>query len=384
MQGSVRIGRIAGIEIGIHYSWLFAAALVAWSLAQGFFPSNYPGWSEGTYWLTGTLAALALFASVLLHELSHSLVALALGHQVHSITLFIFGGVSNLVGEAKRPWQEFLISIVGPLSSFALAGMFWVLDQALGLGASPVGAVIQYLAVLNVILGAFNLLPGFPLDGGRVARSIIWAVSGSLRTATNAASYLGQAIGFLLVFWGVFQVLNGGFLNGLWTAFIGWFLNNAAESVRQQQDLTANLAGVRVGQLMNPDPPIAEPGMSVEEFVFQHVLRQGQRALLVAEGGRLLGIVSISDAKKLPQHAWAGTPLADIMTPVPLRMVAPETELSRALELLVEGTFNQVPVARDGMVVGLLSRADILRFLQLRDELAIRRLPRRREVDLVA
>lgn len=369
MQGTLRLGRVAGIEIGIHSSWLVAAVLVAWSLAEGFFPANYPGWAPTTYWLVGSIAALALFASVLVHELSHSLVALALGHEVHSITLFIFGGVSSLKGEARRPRDEFLISVVGPLTSFALAAVFWAVLQAPLPGGAPVLAVLTYLALVNGALGVFNLLPGFPLDGGRVARSVIWAATGSLRRATQLASYLGQGIGFLLIFWGVYQVLTGTFLGGLWTAFIGWFLNNAAEATRQQQALREHLAGVRVAELMDPYPPVAEPSMSVEEFVYDHVLRRGRRALLVVDQGRLLGLVSVTDVREVPREAWVATPVASVMTPTPLKMVSPDADLSVALELLVDGGFNQLPVARDGQVVGLLSRADILRFLQLRDEL---------------
>jgi Zn-dependent protease/predicted transcriptional regulator len=375
MESSFKLGRIGGIEIGIHYTWLFAFFLVAWSLAGGFFPANYPGWGASTYWVVGIVTALALFASVLVHELSHSFVALARGHGVHSITLFIFGGVSNLKSEAEDPKDEFLISIVGPLTSFALAALFWLLVQALALGDSPLGAILGYLALINVMLGLFNLLPGFPLDGGRVLRSIIWAASGSLRRATEIASYVGQGFGFLLIFWGVSQVLGGNFLNGLWIGFIGWFLNSAAEATRQQQVLQEGLRGARVAELMNPEPPIASPTMSVQEFVFDHVVRHGQRALLVVDEGRLVGIVSITDAKELPQAAWPTTAVGAIMTPAPLKTVSPDADVNGALQLLVEGSLNQVPVVRDGQLVGLLSRIDIMRFLQLREELGLRPVP---------
>jgi Zn-dependent protease/predicted transcriptional regulator len=373
MESSFKLGRIAGIEIGIHYTWLFAFALVAWSLAAGFFPANYPGWAASTYWVVGIIAALALFGAVLLHELSHSFVALARGHGVHSITLFIFGGVSNLTTEAEDPKDEFLISVVGPLTSFAIAAVCWLAAQALRAGDSPLGAILSYLAFINVMLGVFNLVPGFPLDGGRVLRSLVWAATGSLRRATEIASYVGQGVGFLMIFWGVAQVLGGNFLGGLWIGFIGWFLNNAAEATRQQQVLQEGLRGARVAEVMNPHPPIASPTMSVQEFVFDHVVRQGQRALLVVDGERLVGLVSITDAKKEPQGAWATTPVGAIMTPVPLKTVSPDADVNSTLRLLVEGSLNQVPVVRDGRLVGLLSRADIVRFLQLREELGLRR-----------
>jgi Zn-dependent protease/predicted transcriptional regulator len=371
MESSFKIGRIAGIQVGIHYTWLFAFFLVAWSLAQGFFPANYRGWDEATYWVVGIITSLAMFASVLVHELSHSFVAKARGIEVDSITLFIFGGVSNLRTESEEPQDEFLISVVGPLTSFALAGLFWLADRALNPGNSPLGAALSYLTLINFMLGVFNLIPGFPLDGGRVLRSIVWGVTGSMRRATDVASFVGQGFGFLLIFWGVWQLFGGNFLNGLWTAFIGWFLNNAAEATRRSVVARESLRGVRVATLMNPQPPVAEPRLSVQDFVFEYVLRQGQRAALVAEAGRLLGIASISDAKKVSQEEWATTPIGQIMTPAPLKTITPEAELSDALGLLVEGELNQLPVVRDGRLVGMLSRADVLRFLQLRDELHI-------------
>ncbi len=369
MPSSFRLGRIAGIAVGVHYTWLFAFALVAWSLAVGFFPATFPGFDVATYWVIGAIAALLLFASVLIHELSHSFVARARGLGVHSITLFIFGGVSNIKGEAEEPRDEFLISVVGPLTSFALAGVFWAVSQGFGDVSTPAHAVVDYLAFVNLLLGAFNLLPGFPLDGGRVLRSIIWGLSGSLRRATQVASFVGQGFGFLLIFWGLFRLFGGDFLGGLWTAFIGWFLNNAAESSRGQQTLQENLRGVRIGQLMNPEPPVVSADTSVHAFVVEHVLRRGQRAVLVEDGGRLVGIASITDVKDLPQEQWAMTPVAAIMSRGPLKTISAEADLNEALRLLVEGEVNQVPVVRDGQALGLLTRADILRFLQLRDEL---------------
>jgi CBS domain-containing protein len=207
-----------------------------------------------------------------------------------------------------------------------------------------------------------------------VLRSAIWALTRSLRRATLVASYVGQAFGLMLVFWGLSQLLGGAVLNGLWTAFIGWFLNSAAESTRQQQAVQESLRGIRVAELMNPSPPTAGPEMTVQEFVLEHVLRNGHRAVLVADSGRLLGIVSVTDAKEIPQESWASTPVGRIMTPVPLKTVPRDADLATALRMLVEGELNQVPVLRDEQVVGLLSRADILRFLQLRDELDIRGL----------
>jgi Zn-dependent protease/CBS domain-containing protein len=367
MPGTLKLGRIAGIEIGIHYTLLLAVALITWSLAQSYFPEVHPGASAAQYWLLGLTAAVGLFGSVLVHELSHSLVALARGLGVHSITLFIFGGVSNITSEGDEPKDEFLVAIVGPLSSFELAAIFAILAQVFGTGVA--GTAAGYLAVVNLSLGIFNLVPGFPLDGGRVLRSILWSTTGSRRWATEIASYAGQGVGFLLIAWGVYQVFGGQFFNGVWIAFIGWFLNNSAEATRQQQAVDLGLRRVRVSEIMNATPPIASPQMSIQEFVAEHVTQRGQRALLVAERGPLLGLVSVSDVRKVPQQAWATTPVERIMTPAPLKTTVPDADLSAALRLLADGTLNQVPVVRGDRAVGLLSRADVLRVLRMHDEL---------------
>src|SRR5262249_41618763 len=262
----------------------------------------------------------------------------------------IFGGVSSLDREPEKPRDEFLIAFVGPLTSFALAALFWALREALAPGDSPLDAVLGYLAFINLLLGAFNLLPGFPLDGGRVLRSIVWAVTGSLRRGTEIASYVGQGFGFLLIFWGVWRIFAGDVLGGVWIAFIGWFLNSAAESTRQSQVVSERLRGLRVAELMNPQPHTSSPAMTAQEFVFDHVMRHGERAVLVVDQGRLLGIVSITDASKVPHEAWVRTPIGAIMTPVPLKTVSPETDVSTALQLMVRDSLNQLPVLHDGQI----------------------------------
>jgi Zn-dependent protease/CBS domain-containing protein len=368
LRGSITLGHVAGIRIAVHYTWLFVFLLVSWSLAAGYFPSRFPGQDPIAYWVAGAVSSLLLFASVLIHELGHSLVAIRRGVPVRSITLFIFGGVSALEQEPSSAGDEFLIAVAGPLTSFVLAGIFWGLSQLVPEVSAP-GAVLFYTAMLNLILGVFNLLPGFPLDGGRVLRAIVWGVTGSLHRATQIASYVGQGIGLLLIFVGLGQVLLGvGFLNGLWTAFIGWFLNGAAEQTRQAQEMRESLAGVRVQNLMDPQPVIADPSMSLEEFVDDYVIRRGRRALPVSEDGRLMGLVSITDAREVPRAAWPATSVERVMTRVPLKTVTPETGLEEALALLAEGDFHQLPVVDGaGRLVGMLSRADVLRYLRYRD-----------------
>jgi Zn-dependent protease/CBS domain-containing protein len=325
------------------------------------------GWEPAAYWAAGIAAGLVLFASVLVHELGHSLVARSRGVRVSSITLYLFGGVSALEEEPSGPGDEFLIAGAGPLTSFALAGAFWGLSGLLP-AARPPGAVLGYSAMLNLILGLFNLLPGFPLDGGRVLRALVWGVTGSLRRATQLASYAGQGIGILLILWGLAQVLGGGFLNGLRTAFIGWFLHGAAEQARQALAQRLGLAGVPVRALMDAQPATASPELSLEEFFSQHILRQGRRALPLVEEGRLVGLVSLTDAREVPRAAWPATTVQQVMTRVPLKSVTPQTGLDTALALLAEGGFHQLPVVDEaGHLVGMLSRADVIRYLRYRD-----------------
>jgi CBS domain-containing protein len=211
-----------------------------------------------------------------------------------------------------------------------------------------------------------------------VLRSVVWAASGSVTHATRVASFVGQGIGFLMILLGLFQLLAGQFLNGLWIAFIGWFLNGAAESTRQQQALREELRGVKVGELMHRRPSVVPPDLSVESFVYDQVLREGQRAVVVADGSRMLGLVSVTDAQKAARERWAETPVAEVMTPTPLKTVSSTAELTEALDLLVEGTLNQLPVVDDGRLVGMLSRADLLRFYQLRGSLRLDNLQRNR------
>ena len=368
MHSSIRVGRIAGIEIDLHYTWVFAVVLIAWSLAAGYFPTVLTDAGAGTYWVLGISAALLLFVSVLLHELSHSLVARSRELKVDSITLFIFGGVSNLQSEAITARDEFVVAVVGPLSSLVLAGVFWIVSQVLP-SPSPFTVLFAYLALVNLLLGLFNLIPGFPLDGGRVLRSLIWGATGDLQRATLVAAYAGQAFGWLLIIWGFTRLLSGDFFGGLWTAFIGWFLNSAAESTRHEQVQRQTFQGVRVASIMDQSPTLAAPDLSVHDFVFDYVLQRGHRALPIVDNGRLVGIVTVGDAKKLTQDAWSTTPVATIMTPSPLKTISPDADVSVAVSLMAEGGLHQLPVIQDSVVVGLLSRGDIMRFMQLRQEL---------------
>lgn len=373
MNGSVRIARIAGIDVGIHYTWLIALMLVTWSLATSVFPEILPGRGPGLYWPMGLAGALLLFASVLAHELTHSLVARARGLPVQSITLFIFGGVSLIRAEAEDPRDEFLVSVVGPLSSLALAGIFWGLSQVVGERALQ--ALLTYLFLVNLLLAAFNILPGFPLDGGRVLRSIAWGVTGSLRRATDISAYVGHVFALVLIAWGVYLIVSGLFLQGLWTAFIGWFLSSAAEASRREVATQESFRGVRVAEVMDTEPCTVPPTITVAEMVHEYVFHRGHRALPVLEDGRLVGIATTVDVRKVPPERWAETEVREIMTRQPLYTVTPDDDLAQAVRTMAEHDVNQLPVVQDGRLVGMLSRAHIVRFVQLSEEIGLRRIP---------
>jgi Zn-dependent protease/CBS domain-containing protein len=372
MKSSLRLFRIAGIDIGIHYTWILIFVLLSWSLAQGFFPQLYPGWDTITYWITGVVAALLLFVSVLIHELAHSLVAQARGMTVTSITLFIFGGVSNLEEEPEKPKVELAMSIVGPLASLALAGIFWGLVQLVGNQQSPLAATLTYLALINAILAGFNLLPGFPLDGGRVLRSILWDRTGNLVKATNIAATVGRFMGWGLIAFGLFQIFAGNFIGGIWFAFIGWFLSSSADASRREITLREQLSGVQVKEVMTTNPTDISPDTSVAELVSNVFRKQHGRAVPVCQNAQVLGIVTVTDVKELPREKWGETAVKEIMTREPLYSVTPEDDLNTALRLIAKHDINQVLVLRDDKCAGLLSRSDILTHLHLSQELGLK------------
>jgi Zn-dependent protease/CBS domain-containing protein len=374
VESSFTIARVRGIPIGVHYTWAIAVVLMTWSLAVGYFPSSYPGWDRPTYWIVGGASAILLFVSVVLHELCHSFVAQARGLVVNSITLFIFGGVSNIASESDDPQDEFLIAVVGPLSSLAIAGLCWLGLQLIPNDVRPLGALVSYLSVVNLTLAIFNILPGFPLDGGRVLRAILWGATGSMVRGTAIATVVGQVLAVGFIVYGLLQIFEGAVLSGLWIGFIGWFLNSAAEATRRQVKVEQGFKGIKVGQVMTADPPFISPALSVRELVDEYILRRGLRALPVAQDGRIVGLVTLTDIKKLPEREWAGNSVGAIMTRDPIQSIGPDEPVTKALESIVKGDINQLLVVdTDGTLLGILSRSDVMRFLHMRNELHMRR-----------
>ena len=375
MSGSIHIGTIAGIKIDINWSWIIILVLLTVSLATGWFPVIYRGWSSPAYWFAGLIAAILLFVSVLVHELAHSLVARSRGVPVKSITLFIFGGVSNIESEPPTAGSEFWIAIVGPITSIVIGIIAFLLGELLLPASSFLAAIFSYLGVANLLLGVFNLIPGFPLDGGRVLRSIIWGISGSLKTATRWASRIGEVVAVLFILFGVFELffVGGGFLNGIWFAFIGWFLWQAARTANMQVMLQSLLKGVTVADVMNRTPVTVPGDITLRQFVDDYVLNQGVRSAMVVENGTLRGLITLADLRQVPQDQWTQELVAQAMVPAQrLHAVSPTQSLNDVLPMMAQNDVNQVPVVQNGQIVGVVTRDRIMRYIEIRREIGSR------------
>jgi Zn-dependent protease/CBS domain-containing protein len=385
-----RVGRIAGVEVRLDWSLLIVFWLIVMSLGGGLFPARHPDWSPMLIWGMAGFAAVLFLASVLAHELSHALVGRAQGIEVVGITLFIFGGMAHMRGEPRSPRAELLMAGVGPVTSLVIGfvatlwGSYLVapgaLDPAEPLrafqAASPLATVLLWLGPLNIMLGVFNLIPGFPLDGGRVLRAALWATTRDYSKATRWAAGIGQAVGLLFILAGVAMMLGGrvpflgrGLVSGLWIAFIGWFLKSAAASSYSQVMVSDLLDDVPVSRLMKRQPITVDAGVSVAEFVDGTLMATAERAFPVVDGAdrdRLLGIVTMEDVRKVPRDVWSTTRVSDIMTNAPEVAVAlPSEPASVALQKLASRNIEQLPVVDGGRLVGLLRRLDIMRWLEL-------------------
>ncbi|HLG78008.1 MAG TPA: site-2 protease family protein [Ktedonobacteraceae bacterium] len=372
MPGSFRIGSLAGIDIYVNFSWLIILVLLTVSLATGWYPSAFPGQSSGIYLLLGLIAALLLFLSVLLHELAHSLVARSRGLPVKNIVLFIFGGVSNIEQEPKSPGVEFFMALVGPVVSLLIALVCYLLWLPIRGDRSAVAGTLLYLAAANGLLGLFNLIPGFPLDGGRVLRSIVWKISGNQTTATRVATVVGQIIAYLFILAGIWQFFTGNVLDGIWIGFIGWFMLSAAQSARVQSAIDEAFSGVTVAQVMNTNPMTVPANISLQRLVHEYFLPQGLRSALVMQGDQLAGLITLSDIRHVPQDQWAQTPVGFAMVPVErLHVATPQQSLKDVLSLMTGKDVNQLPVVEDGRLVGVLTREAIIRTLEIRRSLGL-------------
>jgi Zn-dependent protease len=366
---NIPLGRILGIQIGLDYSWFVIFALLTWMLASSYFPAEFKDWPQWLYWLMGAAATIMLFVSVLLHELGHSVVAQRHKVPVPSITLFLFGGVSQIGAEPPSANAEFLIAAAGPIVSLIL-GILFYLVQPLVAGIEPLLGLAKYLAYVNLALALFNLIPGYPLDGGRVFRAIVWAITGNMRRATVIAANTGRLFAFLFIFAGVWQMLSGNFTGGLWIAFIGWFLDSAASAQVQQVTVQGLLTGHTVSQAMSTHCANVSADVTLQDLVDEHILGSGQHCFLVKRGVNDVGLITLQRIKEVPRAEWATTRIGQVMLPLDrLEGVDRNTELWTALQKLDRDGVNQLPVTRDQHVIGMLSREDVISFLRTMREL---------------
>jgi Zn-dependent protease len=372
-RGSFGLFRVAGIEVRIDYSWFLVFLLVAFSLSAGYLPSEYPGESELAYWLTGLAATLLFFLSVLVHELAHSLVAVRSGIQIPDITLFLFGGVSRLSEDAKEPGTELRIAAVGPLASFALAGLFGVLGA--WMTESLVAAVVRYLGWINLALGIFNLVPGFPLDGGRILRALWWRRTGSLVEATRVAANLGKSFAVVLMFLGAVQIFAGALLGGVWLIFIGMFLRGIAHANLVDVLLRRSLAGMRVSDLDLEQAVTVPAGLSVQALIDDYFLRLGHHRFLVSNGAgdeqEPLGVVTLERVKTLPKDDRERKTVGEIMAGLDDRnVVRADASVFDILQKFRAGAGGLLVMGANRKIQGILTQGELLRLVEAHQALS--------------
>jgi Zn-dependent protease/CBS domain-containing protein len=371
MKAHIKLGRILGIEVGLHLSWFIIALLITMSLASQFRIVN-PAWSEGVVWATAITTGLLFFVTIILHELSHAMVAKARNLPVRSITLFALGGVAQIEKEAGEPSTEFWMGIAGPITSALIGLICLMLASALGwppleVPETPLLAMLMWLGYINFSLAIFNLIPGFPLDGGRILRGIIWWITGDGIRATRIATRVGQVIAFAFIVLGVVRFFMGAGFDGLWVAFIGWFLLEAAGASRAQVEINERLKGVNAGDVVERDCLVVDAHDNLQDFVNNYLLRTGTHCFLVRDGHGIEGIITPNEVIETDRTRWAQTTVEQAMRPLErLPAVDPETPISEALEIMARENANELPVAKNGRIEGFLTRSGVMRLLQTR------------------
>lgn len=368
----ITLFRLFGFAVRVDAGWTVVAVLITWSLAEGFFPIQYRNLSTAAYWLMGGAGALGLFLSIVFHEMSHSLVARRYDLPIKGITLFLFGGVAEMDDEPKRPKVEFLMAIAGPLSSILLgAGLY--LAFLLGLRSGwprPVNGVIGYLSLINFFLAAFNLIPAFPLDGGRVLRALLWGWKKDIRWATRIASALGSGFGFLLLFLGGVNLLQGNGVGGVWQLLIGLFLRNAARMSYRQVLMRETLEGEPVGRLMRPNPVAVSPSIPLERLVRDYFYRYPFKTFPVVQDGKLVGCIDLDQIRSLPRSEWGPLQVGELMKRCPSeKIVSPDLDAMKALSKMNREHVGRLWVAEGDRLVGIVSLKDLLHYLSVKTDL---------------
>lgn len=376
MKAHIKLGRIFGVAIGLHYSWIVIALLVILSLRSQF-AIAHASWNAATTWSVAIITGLLFFVSIVLHELSHAAVAKLRGIPVRSITLFALGGVAQIEKDAADPKSEFWMGIVGPITSVVIGIVCLALAWLLGWNVlvesnSPAAAMFMWLGYINITLGVFNMVPGFPLDGGRVLRAVIWWVTGDAHRSTRIASRVGRLVGVGFIFLGIFRFFGGAGFGGLWIAFIGWFLLDAARASGLQVEITERLTGVKVGDVMEQQFATIDANSNLQTFVHEHLLATGHRCYVVLEQGTPAGIITPHEVKTVDRARWLYTTVGDVMRPLDsLHTVSADRPVAEALEMMGREDVNQIPVVREGKLAGIISRGHILHLLQTRAELDV-------------
>jgi Zn-dependent protease/CBS domain-containing protein len=366
---SIRLGNILGIPIGVNYSWFIVFVLITMSLTTQF-THMHPDWTFVEHFALGLSTSVLFFASVLLHELGHSVLALRYHIPVKSITLFIFGCVAAIGKEPERPMHEFNIAIAGPVVSAILGVLFYGLAVLTGETMGGIASLGEWLGYINIMLALFNLIPGFPLDGGRVLRAVVWRYTGSFSKATTIAAGSGQFFAYGFIFVGIWFALTGNFFGGLWIGFIGWFLLNAAQATGAQATLRTAMRDLRASDVMNEDCTRVPGNISISDLVANHLLRTGARCSMIMDGGRMRGLVTLHEIKKVPKEEWNITSLQSIMVEEEdLYTAEPDTPVDVILQMMNEENINQVPVIDRGNLIGMIGRDRLLALIQTRLEL---------------
>jgi len=376
MKNAFNLGKLFGIQFRLHYTWFIIFILITVSLSWQIFPISYPDWPLALHWAMGIITSLLFFASILAHELAHSLVGRANNIPIKSITLFIFGGVAQMTREARSAGAELKMAAAGPACSLVIAGLFYAVSFFTQNTIVPVAAMAFQLAYINAALAVFNLIPGFPLDGGRVFRSILWKITGNYKRSTRIATRLGQGTGYLFILGGILivflQPFGLGWFSGLWLVFIGWFLGNAASTSYRQAQWRGALQGFTASQVMTTDYPVVPLSITVSQLVQGYIFRNGRGYFLVTDEGEVRGILTLHNIKAVSQLNWGVTQVKEIMTPVDkLKIAYPDQDALSILEQMDENNINQMPVVSEGRVVGLITRDNLIRLLRTRSELGI-------------
>ena len=373
--GSFRFARIAGIDLRLHYTWIIIAVLIVVSLVAQFRYTN-PDWSITVVWASAIITGILFFVGLILHELSHAMVAKARGLPINRITLFLLGGVAQIEREPESASTEFWMAIAGPVVSvlfglLCLGIAHFVFGWTLwSLAHNPGAAIFEWLGYINFMLAAFNMIPGFPLDGGRVLRSIIWAISGNADRATRIAASIGQVVGWMFIIYSFFRIFSGAGIGAIWLAIIGWFLIQAAGSSLARTQSQSALAGLKVSDAMSRDCVSVPADLNLQAFVDSYLLQTGQRCFAVQESGFLIGLITPHEVSKVERQRWPATSVRDAMRSLSqLHTVSPDTALFTALEQMAREDVNQMPVVSNGTMLGVLSRANLLQFVRNRSEL---------------